>query len=325
MKKLKISSIWSHGDVKYSLFTLIIKNYFNIQIEWTSPRKCDLLILGPYNIHKFYKKLLNKFILNKSNYLKLMFDDFEKEIIFRKNKPITLFYCGENERANQIESDYQISSDFNILEKKNYLRIPPWKEYIDWSHIGLKKPKDVLNARRFGSHYRIYDLVNPQGVEFLSKTKKICCFFTLLNEPRKTFINLLNKEFVVDGFGPAFNKNISNHNSSNFFKKDILKNYFANFCPENSMYPGYYTEKIIDAFVGKTLPISWSDENVKYDFNPKSFINLSNFYPNKMDILLKTLKDDNLLLKFSKEPLLLSEPNLDSEINFVKKIINNFI
>lgn len=91
MKKLKISSIWSHGDVKYSLFTLIIKNYFNIQIEWTSPRKCDLLILGPYNIHKFYKKLLNKFILNKSNYLKLMFDDFEKEIIFRKISQLPYF------------------------------------------------------------------------------------------------------------------------------------------------------------------------------------------------------------------------------------------
>ena len=48
-----------------------------------------------------------------------------------------------------------------------------------------------------------------------------------------------------------------------------MKNYSFNLCPENIIYPGCYSEKVTDAFIGKCLPISCMDNNVNKDFNEK--------------------------------------------------------
>jgi hypothetical protein len=155
----------------------------------------------------------------------------------------------------------------------------------------------------------------PIGTEFLKKEKKICIFSSHLNEPRKSILDKFSENFQVDGYGPFFNKNIKNHNSSNIIKKEILKNYAFNLCPENSLYPGYYTEKIPEAFLGKSLPLTWTDNNVNVDFNEKSFVNLLNHAKDNYSEISYLLKDEDFLKKFTKEPLLLNKPNLDNEIN----------
>ena len=101
-----------------------------------------------------------------------------------------------------------------------------------------------------------------------------------------------------------------------------MTNYAFNLCPENSLFPGYYTEKVPEAFLCKTLPISWMDNNVKFDFNEKSFVNLLNYSKDNYLEIIHLLKDNSFLKKFVNEPLLLKEPNLENEISFVKKIIN---
>ena len=132
----------------------------------------------------------------------------------------------------------------------------------------------------------------------------------------------ISKDFIIDGYGPYFDKKIKNHNDSKFNKREILKKYAFNLCPENSLFPGYYTEKVPEAFLSKSLPISWMDNNVTFDFNEKSFINLLNYSKDNYLGIISLLKDDNFLKKFTDEPLLLKEPNLENEILFVKKIIN---
>ena len=104
--------------------------------------------------------------------------------------------------------------------------------------------------------------------------------------------------------------------------KEILKKYAFNLCPENSLYPGYYTEKIPEAFLSKSLPISWADSNINCDFNDKSFVNLLHYSKDNFTEIISLLKEENFLKKFTNEPLLLKEPNLDDETTFIKKIIN---
>ena len=41
---------------------------------------------------------------------------------------------------------------------------------------------------------------------------------------------------------------------------------------ENAAYPGYTTEKIVDAFLAGTIPIYWGDPAVTQFFNSKAFI-----------------------------------------------------
>jgi hypothetical protein len=46
---------------------------------------------------------------------------------------------------------------------------------------------------------------------------------------------------------------------------------------ENSASPGYTTEKLVQAFAAKTIPIYWGDPLVSRVFNTKAFINVNDF------------------------------------------------
>lgn len=318
MKKIRISSIWSHSDIKYSLLVSIIKNVLNYEITWTKPKNCDLLIVGPYEYNKTYRKFLKK-----TNLISIdIIQEFLRGVYFKKEKPITIFYTSENSRRDSEDCDFSIVSDFNYDNHTKMLSMPNWKEYIDWEDYGIIRPTNVLNSKRLGFFYKIEDLIKPQEYEFIKKRKDVCCFFTQFDNFKKQTLKVLNTYFRVDGYGPAFDINIKNHNSSNFIKKDILKNYFANFCPENEIYPGWYTEKVIDSYLCHSLPITWADVNINKFFNKNCFINLNSYDHEEYGEIFDSLKDENFLKKFGEEPLFNEKPNLEKEINFIKKILN---
>ena len=60
----------------------------------------------------------------------------------------------------------------------------------------------------------------------------------------------------------------------------------------NSIYPGYYDERVIDAFYFDSLPITWSDKNIAVDFNPNALINLNDYLYN-FEKLVDDLKNEN--------------------------------
>ena len=254
-----------------------------------------------------------------------VFNNLERRVFFRINKPITLFYCRENERSSFEKTDYSIGSDFNYEKNENYLRIPIWKDYCDWSDFGIANSHlKTLNAIRFGEHYSIKAMLEPIGNKPLQEKKNLCCFFSNLNFIRNQYLEMIKKYFKIDGYGSAFDQNILGHNQSNFQKKDIMKNYLINFCPENELYPGWYTEKVPDAFLAGNIALTWADQNIRTDFNKKSFINLNDYKIDELDILFKELKSNDFISKFFKEPLLLDPINIDREIAFCKKILSNF-
>jgi hypothetical protein len=320
MRQLKVSQIWSVDDCKYFLIPQIIENIFKLKLIWTKPKDCDILIVGTYKkFGKIKKKLSIKYNFLNNEFIQ----NLEKKVFFRKNKPITLFYSRENERSNLEETDFSVGTDFNYDDDKNYLRIPVWKDYCDWSEFGLSQPTNgKLNSKRFGEFYSINRLQKPSEQSFLTKPKKLCCFFSYINRPRDQFLKLIKSKFLIDCYGPAFDNKIKDHNNSNFIKLNIMKNYFSNFCPENEIYPGWYTEKVPDAYLASTLPITWADQNISYDFNKHAFININDYKISELNNLFDELKSDEFLKKFQNEPLITTKLNLDEEIAFTKKILN---
>ena len=105
---------------------------------------------------------------------------------------------------------------------------------------------------------------------------------------------------------------------------EVMKNYAFNLCPENSLYPGYYTERVPNAVISKTLPITWADQNISLDFNERSFVNLLDYAKDNYQEICGLLKDENFLKKFTHEPLLLKRPDLNEERLFVSKILSLF-
>jgi len=320
MQTIKMSFLFNY-DMRNTLIFELFKIFSKKKIEIVPVDQCDILIFGPYDTYSIKRKFL-KFIKKKVKKIENFFPNIDFYLINRKIKPLKVFHTFENYYPTvDIQYDFAITSYLGV-DNKNHLRFPMWKEHIDWSHLGIKK--DLSDGtKRFGSFYNIQDLMKPQGNTFLNKERKICLITSHLNEPRKSMYEIFSKKFIVDGYGPYFDKKIFNHNLSDFNKQNILGKYTFNLCPENNLYPGYYSEKIPDAFIGKCLPLSWADNNVNHDFNENSFINLLNYSKDNYDEICNLLGDDNFLKKYTNQPLILKEPSLNDEINFITKMISS--
>ena len=60
-------------------------------------------------------------------------------------------------------------------------------------------------------------------------------------------------------------------------KRTILEPYMFSICPENSRQSGYYTEKIVDCFIAKTIPIYRGCTDLNRHFNLDGVIQFENY------------------------------------------------
>ena len=294
------------SDFKNLLLFQTLGKFANV--NFCSPNECDLFIYGPYFREskkiKYYPKFLRKYLISPYPWN-------------RKLKPITMFYSCENLRWNIYETDFSISSDLGVNKPTHY-RLPYWMECLDWSHFNLNDRENI----RYGDLVQINSLINGiQKKDLNTKQNRIIFFASHLKEPRKTLLNILSRLHDVDCYGPIFNVNIEDHNKSGFFKKDLIKNYKFSFCPENSIYPGYVTEKIPEAYASKSIPITWIDPNFSYDFQSDSVINLFNDASSNYDNT-ENLIDDYISNKKYEIPLLKDKPCLNKFFEFIRNIIS---
>ena len=320
MKKIKIA-FFNADNVKESILFQLIQSLSKKKIEIVNPESADLLILGPSDYFSFQRRCLNIF-RKKIKFLDSAFPNLDIYSLKRNYRPIRLFVNYENFMTTDFKCDFYITSSLGVVDQ-NHFRFAHWKDNVDWSQQEFAKTNNGF-LNRFGSFYNLDDFVRPQGNSFLKKNRKFCFFTSHFNEPRRSLFTQISKSFTVDGYGPYFDKNLNTHNNKKFTKKEIMKDYSFNLCPENSLYPGYYTEKIPDAFFGKCLPVTWTDQNVDVDFNKKAFVNLLDYAKNNYMDICELLKDDNFLRKFTKEPLCFEKPNLLGEEKFINGLLSVF-
>ncbi|HEY5226619.1 MAG TPA: glycosyltransferase family 10, partial [Methylovirgula sp.] len=107
-------------------------------------------------------------------------------------------------------------------------------------------------------------------------------------------------------------------------KYEILPGYRFNLCFENSIFPGYYTEKIVHAWAAGCIPLYWSDPWFVADFNPNAMINRIDF-PSLEAFAAYVAEVDNSPQRreaFLREPLLLSCPRLDGAVDFLRHALS---
>ncbi|MCX5706399.1 MAG: glycosyltransferase family 10 [Candidatus Omnitrophica bacterium] len=206
--------------------------------------------------------------------------------MFLKHKCHRIFFTAENVRPNFRECDFSLSFDLSDYHGHN-LRLPLYIfTYLEY----LKHPKD------------------PEKI--LSQKKKFCNM--VVSNPnvteRNSFFLLLNNLLRVDSGGRHFN-NIG------FRVKDklsFMKDYKFTIAFENSSYPGYVTEKIIQPMLVDSIPIYWGNPMIYQDFNTKSFINANEFNSLKelAEYVVEVENNDTLYKRILSEPYLLSESPL---------------
>lgn len=310
MKSIKIGLIGVQHDYKQGVIPLIIQ-HLGYALEWVSPEKAEINIYGAFHqVNNKPYRWLPKPLRSRAISIQSKLDS-------RKFQPIRLFHTCESIRHDTFKIDYAISFDLGF-EDPTHLRFPYWMEMIDWSHEGI-----VGNTNpRFGELLSLNKLKAPLGDAFLYRQQKAALITSHLHEPRNTLFKAVNRAIGVEGFGPYFDRAIKNHHQSNFIKKDLLQNFAFNLCPENSLYPGYYTEKIPESFSSGSIGLTWVDSNVRADFNPHAFINLEPLAYNNFDGLREALQSKKHLESFCDQPLILNQPSLAAAIAFMAKILS---
>jgi hypothetical protein len=314
MRSVRIATIGSPSDYRQSLFPIIAQS-LGFKINWVRPQDSNLVIFGPFaNPEPKPLRWCPKPLRPTIQPLK----ELLIEAIGPRATPLTLFQSAENIRHDVHKADYSISFDLNI-QSSTHFRLPYWMEMIDWSHEGVIGNQNP----RYGQLLKIERMMQPLGNQFLKRNWGAAFLSSHIREPRKTLFEAVQKVIPVTGFGAHFNKKIEDHHRSGLLKHTLLQDFAFNLCPENGMYPGYYTEKIPEAFYAECLPITWTDENVKNDFNPNAFINLApmtwcNFSP-----LQEIIESRALLEKYSSQALILNAPSILPFRDFVKRILED--
>lgn len=152
-----------------------------------------------------------------------------------------IYYCGENMPS---ANGYSIDMNKSVV-RDNHLYFPLYalNEHYDYKCIENLQYDDSL-----------YD-------------RKLCS--AVVSSPVNDYRNRMIRQNWVDGRGFIFNKRIPN-------KEEFISQYKFNLAMENSNSYGYCTEKIVDAFKARTIPIYWGNQIPPEDFNANSYIYLPN-------------------------------------------------
>ena len=173
-----------------------------------------------------------------------------------------IWYTGENLRPPlNLVFDGYISYDQDNFGGAN-VYCPLWYTHLDWFgipefnyRVGLEVERSVLSLPR----------------DLKVKKEKLACIFLSNPHPlRLKIIQELSKFGQVDVFGLRKSTQVK-------YKHDVAREYKYSICFENDLYPGYVTEKLLDAYLSETVPLYWGDLGFDDTINDQSFFNLAKF------------------------------------------------
>lgn len=148
--------------------------------------------------------------------------------------------------------------------------------------------------------------------------RKFCCaFFGKIDPFRERLIRALEAIGEVDVYGRAVGRPVPD-------KTEVASSYAFTLCPENDLYPGYVTEKPLDAWRAQTVPLWWGSDPAQY-VNPGAVMNLAEFADLAAFVAqVQTVWQDPVRWSsITSEPILLKPPDFDSVIRGIRGALSN--
>ena len=238
-------------------------HYGHVQVITDKLAKCELEIVSVHQPLKHpylsrYANLRNRIPHGQPDINLLYTTIFEPET---ENFLRRIWYTAENLRPPlQPNIDGSISYDQDPLDGYNAY-FPVW-----YALSGIQGPFQNDRVGKLTSADELLKSRQFQG----DKTKFACAFIGKPEQMRLRAIAELSRIGQVDVFGPLVGKPIDN-------KSDVAKDYRFMVCFENDIYPGYVTEKILEAYLANTVPLYWGDLGKDTAINRKCYLNLTDF------------------------------------------------
>ena len=216
----------------------------------------------------------------------------------KKTSKIRVWYSGENIRPPIYDDtiDFFLSFDAESYSNRNFY-FPYWFRSLNLGNQGKTE-----------SEIRVGAAINYQNLtvsrHYLhEKSLFACVFISNMHPIRLAAIEALQKIGKVDCFGSGVGKPVKN-------KFDVSKNYKFMICFENDLYPGYVTEKLVEAYASCTIPLYWGNLGLSAEyFNSESYLNYFNF------LSLENFVEKVAKIEYTKtytKPLLLKKIDLDN-------------
>lgn len=302
--RLKFVGFWSSFDEVDNLFTQILRKNIRVKFEIVnSLSKADLEICSVFN----YAGSLAR----PAKYLRSKFrssDAYEYEAITRfgyvprdrKNATRRIWYNGEHFRTPYGSADGYVGceKDDSI---QNIIYFPHWMYRLFWER-GQESGNVESKIEYFLSNRKI------------DSRKLEACLFSTSRDPRRIFLmQELGKFMKVDGYGRAFDKVVSD-------KEVIASKYALQICPENTIVPGYVTEKLIESWAYGNVAI-WEGKDSFGYFNQEAFFDVSGFNSSEIQETFSSM-DRAAIDEMRNRPILKKMPSLSPLIDLIDRVVN---
>lgn len=235
------------------------------------------------------------------------FDNFDENTSIIKDIP-SLFIMGENHFIPEIPTGIHYSMTFEPTKDNNLQAGYPL--YFEPTIYNIPDVDKVLKERKLenfeNKKYACAVISNGDSSEI---------------EFRINLVNIISKYKDID-HGGKWRNNVGGCVQD---KLQFLNNYKFNICFENSQRDMYITEKILDAYLGNTIPI-YAGGNAETIFNPDSFINLNNKSEEEIiEIIKEVNENDELYKKMYNAPILLDENYFKKKYEEIEQFLVNLV
>jgi hypothetical protein len=259
----------------------------------------------------FYRVLKQRFSIELADQPDFLIYSNPESHFHRLHNCVKIYFGVESFLPDWNECDYALTCHY--LDDPRHLRLPYYSLYGNAEF--MRKDSEDLE-------------------KILASKTRFCTFVVSNAGKRKTqkrvdFFHQLSKRKHVDSGGRAFNNIGGPIAGGPPAKLEFLRTGKFNIAFENASIPGYTTEKLVEAFWARTLPIYWGNPLVSHEFNPKSFLNLADFPSDEalIERIMELDKDDSKYLEVLRQPCFHNnEPNEFYESNrildFFDKIFN---
>jgi uncharacterized protein YozE (UPF0346 family) len=255
-----------------------------------------------------YKLLLKHFDVEISDEPDYLFCSGYEGYNFLQFKGIRIFYMGEVFSPDFNLVDYAISIIDNFDYGDRGIYIPCFMIINGIELLANRKPftsDDILTRNKFCNF-----IYSHEGIPKRTELFKIISSYKQVDSAGKYLNNMA-------GFS-AGPRSACKAGFTNKPKWDFQRNYKFSIACENYIFPDYITEKIADAYIAGTIPIYYGDKSIHKYFNPKSFINYSNYASDHefLEHIKEIDNNDPLFLEMLNEPVF-------NDSNIVNSIITN--
>lgn len=182
-------------------------------------------------------------------------------------------YTGENTRPNPKAA---LNVGFDFRDDPYYIRLPLW-------YLSSGYPVEAAGTITEG---------------FFERPRMIATMVGNPNCQRRNDVIAAFGDSIASG-GPHMN-NVGGHGGE---KQAFMATAKFGLAFENTVHPGYCTEKIIQARAAGCIPVYWGDTEVSVDINPEAILNVQMLQPaDVVDVVRRASEDEPFMREMLTAP-----------------------